>query len=110
MKTPLRSSLALTLLLLPAGRAAADPPPSESELKKLLADEPVNQANWWKWSPWLRAWSGEHFQSAWPAFQQALKWVKDRHQLTGGRPNLPKDLQRDAVAWMLLAGAYLHDT
>src|SRR5262249_58222202 len=79
--------------------------------KKPAGGEPIKAANWGRWAGRLREWSGEHFQAASPAFSAAFNYIKGQHKLTGGdRLTLPKGLARDAVAWMALAGAYLHDS
>jgi Zn-dependent protease with chaperone function len=86
--------------------AAAAPPPGD--LPQRLQREPIAE-NWQKWSPRLREWSGEHFDAAWPAWTQAFDFIKAQAKVSGNRLQLPRNLERDAVAWMTLAGAYLHD-
>src|SRR5262249_19878522 len=110
MSTPRRTWVAVAALLALAGPAAAGAPPVRGKLGRLLQSEPINLANWAKWSPRLRAWSGAHVQDADPAFQRAFGFIKKVHSLKGDRPILPKGLDRDAVAWMLLAGAFLGDS
>jgi Zn-dependent protease with chaperone function len=109
MNAVLRKSLPVLGLLFLARGACADPPPP-AELSKLLKSEPINTANWPRWSARLRAWSGEHFHAAFPAFTRAFDFVKQQlKDPTGNRLDFPPALRNDAVAWMLLAGAYLHD-
>jgi Zn-dependent protease with chaperone function len=106
-----RTPLAVALLLLAAPAAAADAPPPRPQLEQLFRDEPINLASWPAWSARLREWSGEHFEAAFPAFGRAFEFVKRQHRVEGGRrPTLPRALERDAVAWMVLAGSYLHDS
>ncbi len=110
MRKILRAAVPLTALFVLAGLAFADPPPPRDELNKLLLREPINLANWPKWSARLREWSGEHVQAADPAFQRAFAFLKKVIAVKGNRPTLPKELDRDAVAWMLAAGVYLGDS
>jgi Zn-dependent protease with chaperone function len=106
MNTLRRATLLLVALLLAAGGAVAGPPPAD--LPQLLQREPIAD-HWAGWAPRLREWSGEHFQAAWPAWKQAFDFIKGQAKAHGTRPNLPRNLERDPVAWMVLAGAYLHD-
>src|SRR5438270_745782 len=76
MKTLLRTSAMLAALLVLAAHAPADPPPPPGELTRLLKDEPINLANWAKWSPRLREWWGEYAQAADPAYQEAFRFIK----------------------------------
>src|SRR5262245_37141955 len=110
MNTLLRAAALLAALLAAGGRAAADPPPPPDELNRLLKDQPINLGSWAEWSPRLRAWSGEHTGAAGPAFQRAFDFLKKVQKVKGDRLTLPKQLDRDAVAWMLLAGMYLGDS
>jgi Zn-dependent protease with chaperone function len=108
MKSPTIPCISLAVLLLAAGLAGADAPPGN--LDQMLQSEPINAANWSKWSPRLREWSGEHYEAALPAFRRAVEFVKGQQKdPTGARPGLPKNLEKDPVAWMLLAAAYLDD-
>ncbi|HKB40554.1 MAG TPA: M48 family metalloprotease, partial [Gemmataceae bacterium] len=110
MKRLLHAGLVVAALLVTPVGVAADPPPPEKELNQLLKREPINRENWSTWVPRLREWSGEHFSAAFPAFVKAFGYIKTRHQMPGGkRLTLPKELEKDPVAWMVLAGAYLHD-
>jgi Zn-dependent protease with chaperone function len=106
----LRAAVPLAALFLFAIPVAADPPPDPKALKELLKREPINLANWAKWSKRLREWSGEHSQAADPAFQRAFAFIKKTQSVKGDRPVLPRELDRDAVAWMLVAGVYLGDS
>jgi tetratricopeptide (TPR) repeat protein len=99
----------LAALFLLAGPAPADPPPPRAQLQKLLQREPINLASWPAWSKRLREWSGEHAQAADPAFQRAFGFLKKVQSFKGDRPVLPRELDRDAVAWALTAGLYLGD-
>jgi Zn-dependent protease with chaperone function len=109
MKIP-RCLTLLSVLLFVASEIGADPPPDKSELNKLLKAEPINTANWAKWSPRLRAWSGEYFEAASPAFQRGFTFIKSQHKAQGDNVSLPRPLDKDAMAWMLLAGAYVHES
>lgn len=112
MSAPTRVLLASAIALLVIAGVGAAPPPGQAELEQMLRDEPMNLANWSKWAPRLREWSGEHFEAAAPAFQAAFAFMKA--QAAGPknrRPGnvLPRQMDRDAVAWMVLAGSFLHD-
>jgi Zn-dependent protease with chaperone function len=97
----------LAATLLPSAGVAAPPPP---DLGQLLSREPMSAANWSRWSPRLREWSGEHYEAAVAAFREAFAFIKAACTGPGGRPRgMPRELERDAVAWMVLAGAYLDD-
>jgi Zn-dependent protease with chaperone function len=98
--------LGALLLLAAEGRADAPPP----NLDQMLTSQPINAANWTKWAPRLREWSGQYYEAAAPAFQQAFRFIKGQQKdPTGARPGLPRNLEKDGVAWMVLAGAYLDD-
>src|SRR5581483_4094 len=94
-----------TILLIGLGLPAlAAPPPAPAELQQLLQREPISAANWAAWSGRLREWSNEDFQPAFPAFQQAFEFVRKQSA------KFPRNMDRDAVTWMVLAGASLHDS
>ena len=59
--------------------------------------EPITLANWEKWSPRLREWSGEYAQAADPAFQRAFDFLKKVRAVKGDRPVLPKELPMRAI-------------
>src|SRR4051794_9956336 len=94
--------LPLAALLLPATTVIADPPPPHPELNRLLQREPIDLKNWSKWTPRFREWSNEHFAAAFPAFNKGFQFVKSQRTINGDRLTLPRSLDRDAVAWMLL--------
>ncbi len=108
MKIRSQRCVPLGAVLLLAGFAAADAPPGN--LDKLLKSEPINAANWSKWATRLRDWSGESYEAAQPAFEKAFEFIRGQQKdPTGGKPGLPKTLEKDPVAWMVLSGAYLND-
>ena len=86
--------------------SGAEPVPTMDELVKLLKDEPFTVANWPTWQPRFRAWFDQHLAETKPAFDQAVAFLKGQLDAKG---NLPKTLNKDAVAWMLLGAATLHD-
>jgi Zn-dependent protease with chaperone function len=109
MRNLLFITLSLGSMALP-GTLRASPPPSQGELKRQLRRQPVDLAHWAEWSPRLRDWSGQHFKAAFPAFSAGMNLVMRQHRIQGDRLTLPKPLDEDAVAWMLLASAFLRDS
>jgi Zn-dependent protease with chaperone function len=108
MSIPRCAWMSVAALLVLAGAAAAGPPRRE-QVEDLLRREPINLTTWPKWSPRLREWSGEHIAAADPAFQRAFDFLKKVQAIKGDRPTLPRELERDPVAWALVAGMYLGD-
>src|SRR5262245_66482993 len=97
--------LAAALLVGPGTPAPAQAP-SASQVQSLLNKEPVNTANWSKWSERVRGWIGPDYPAAGPALDAARKFVRDS---TTGTAKLPKTLEGDPVAWALLGDAYLKE-
>jgi Zn-dependent protease with chaperone function len=93
-------------------RAGAEAPPAKAELEAMLRSQPITVDNWNQWSPRLREWSGEHFDAAFPAFVKAFDFVKVwQAKAANDRKKAPwKMVEDDAVAWMVLAASYLHDS
>ena len=107
----MRPLLFSLLLLLTAGPLAAqepEPAPAADELTQLLQREPINLANWPKWSPRLRAWSGAHLTATMPAFEEAFQFTR-AHRFTFRFHPKYRNLNGDAVALMVLGGSFLHD-
>src|ERR1043166_6755268 len=98
----------VTAVVLIGGLTQAAAPPPAAELAKLLDSEPISSGNWPQWSPRLRDWSAEHFEAASPAFLKAFDHFRSLPKATTGK-SLPKEMEKDAVAWMILAGALLTD-
>jgi Zn-dependent protease with chaperone function len=72
--------------------------------------DPITAENWAKWSPRLQEWSNEDFEKARPAFQRAFELVRVwQTKSFAEKKKAPwKALEDDPVAWMVLAGSYLH--
>jgi Zn-dependent protease with chaperone function len=103
-----QGNFVLLAVVVMAGAAGAAPPPVD--LPQLLQHEPLNAPNWAKWSDRLHDWSGEHYAAAAPAFEKAFDFLRAATTGPDGkRRGMPKTLEKDAVAWMVLAGAYLND-
>src|ERR1700677_4168753 len=95
--------MTLLAVAISGAHVQADPPPPRAELDKLLQEEPIDAKNWPVWSGRLREGSAEHFDAAWPAFNKAFDFARKNES------KFPKNMQNDAVAWMVLAGSYVHD-
>jgi Zn-dependent protease with chaperone function len=112
MNSNLRTAVCVTAVLLMTSRAGAAAPPAKAELEAMLRSEPITAENWPTWSRRLQDWSGEHFDAAFPAYARAFEFVKVwQGKSANDRRKAPwKAVEDDAVAWMLLAGSYLHDS
>ncbi len=104
----MKTAVSIVMLLWAAGVALTEPPPAEADLEQWLRREPLDKASWPRWAARLREWSAESFEQARPAFRAGYQFVKPDKGLQK-RLAVPKQLTKDAVAWMLLAGAYLEE-
>jgi Zn-dependent protease with chaperone function len=101
-----RRSGALLALLLVTAPGTADPVPESAALAALLQREHLTMATWPAWRERLRDWSSEPRDRTDVAFKAAREFIKSQ---LDSRGKLPKPLEKDALAWMLLGEAYLSD-
>jgi Zn-dependent protease with chaperone function/Flp pilus assembly protein TadD len=87
----------------PAGRPSV---PSPAEMSKLLRQEKFTLETWPAWSKRLQDWGGRETQNTRRAFEEARKFIKGQANVQG---QLPRPLERDAIAWMLLGESCLRD-
>jgi Zn-dependent protease with chaperone function len=96
--------LGLILLAACVGPAAAQSVPSAAQLKSQMDREPIGVKTWPEWSQRFKAWLRQEPPTTKPAFDAARKFLRD---VAPGAARLPRDLERDPVAWYLLGDSYL---
>src|SRR5207244_3483119 len=69
--------------------------------------EPLSLAAWPAWRTRLLAWLNDPGPSAEPAFAAARDFLRRQ---AGDRAQLPRALEKDALAWLLLAQAFLDES
>ncbi len=78
--------------------------PTSAEVKALLKSEPINDANWPAWRQRLISWFGDRSRQTDEAYKEAARYVGAR---AGNNRGLPARLERDHIAWYMLANHYL---
>ncbi len=99
------TGLAWTLLVPPAGAAPREAPPP-AKVAQLLKSEPFTLETWPAWKKRLLDWAGDEALRTNPAFAAARTFVRDQ---VDARGNLPKLLDKDALACYLLGSMYLEE-